>query len=287
MVGQIVKIISNHYTVLSEDHQMLDAIAMGKVRLQVRPVVGDRVEYDCIDGRYCIQKILERKNSLIRPAIANVDQAMIVMSATDPEFSSLLVDKLIFLISYQDIEPLIVITKMDLVSQNHDVYRYIEDYRRSGYRVITVGHDVELDDVEDALNGKITVLTGQSGVGKSTLLNRLNPDLATATQEISKSRGRGKHTTRHTQLYAVAEGWLADTPGFSSLDFSRHDARSLADSLKDFKGLGECRFKDCIHVNEPGCRVKDAVESGKVSSIRYRHYLDVVTLCNQRKEWQK
>ena len=287
MTGQIIKIISNQYTLLTENGDSVQAVAMGKVRLQTKPLVGDVVEYELMDDRYGIQKICERKNSLIRPAIANVDQAMIVMSAVEPDFSSLLVDKLVFLISYESIEPVIVITKMDLVSKDHEVWKYIEDYRKSGYKVILVGHDLHLDDVTDALQGRITVLTGQSGVGKSTLLNRLNPDLAAATQQISKARGRGKHTTRHTELYPVGGGWLADTPGFSSLDFSRHDLFTLAGRIRDFENLGECRFKDCVHINEPGCKVKQAVENKLVSEIRYNHYREIASLCNQRKEWEK
>ncbi|MBR0385426.1 MAG: ribosome small subunit-dependent GTPase A, partial [Erysipelotrichaceae bacterium] len=232
-------------------------------------------------------KIQPRRICLIRPAIANVDQAMIVMSAVNPDFSSLLVDKLIFLIAYENIEPVIVITKMDLVDEGHEIYRYIDDYRASGYKVILSGHDLTVDDIRSQLKNRITVLTGQSGVGKSTILNRLDSDFAAATQEISRSRGRGKHTTRHTQLYPVAGGWLADTPGFSSLDFSRHDLGLLADSIPDFRNLGECRFSDCHHLNEPGCAVKKAVEQGRVSAIRYRHYQDVAPLCNKIKEWQK
>lgn len=287
MQGQIVKIVSNQYTVLTEEGSFLQVVAMGKLRLGNKPVVGDKVEYELLDGQYGMQKILERKNQLRRPAIANIDQAMIVMSAVDPVFSSILVDKLIFLIEYENIEPVIVITKMDLVKEDDEVYKYIEDYRKSGYRVILSGHDFEIDDIKDALKGKITVLTGQSGVGKSTLLNKLDPDFAAATQSISKALGRGKHTTRHTQLYPVGDGWLADTPGFSSLDFSWHDSLTLAGRIRDFQNLPDCRFKDCRHINEPNCEVKKGVEEGRVSSIRYKHYLEVVPLCNQREEWQK
>ena len=288
MQGTIIKIISNQYTLLTEDNDIIQAVAMGKVRLQDKPVVGDKVEYDALDGQYGIQKILPRKNRLVRPAVANVDQAMIVMSAIDPPFSSNLVDKLNFLISYEDIEPIIVITKMDLVKEDDEVYRYIEDYRNSGYTVILSGHDLEVNDIEKVVcDNKITVLAGQSGVGKSTLLNKLNPDFELQTQEISKARGRGKHTTRHTELFPVGGGWVADTPGFSSLDFSRIDAKMLADSIKDFKNFPDCRFKDCVHINEPDCAIKKGVEEGKVSAIRWQNYKEVVPLCNQRKEWEK
>ena len=286
MTGLIIKIISNQYTILTEDGQEVLAVAMGKLRLGYKPLVGDKVEYELLDGRYAIQKILPRKNYLVRPAIANVDQAMIVMSAIQPVFSPQLVDKLIFLICYRDIEPVIVITKMDLVSPEDRINTYINDYLESGYQVITVGRDRDVEDVRDALKGKITVLTGQSGVGKSTLLNRLDRDFAAATQEISKSMGRGKHTTRHTQLFEVGGGLIADTPGFSSLDFSRVDALTLAGKIHDFRNAGECRFKDCRHVNEPDCAVKKKVEQGEISRIRYNNYLETVALCNKKEDWE-
>ena len=286
ITGLIIKIVSNQYTVHTEDGRDVVAVAMGKLRLGSKPLVGDRVEYELIDDKYAIQKILPRTNYLVRPAIANVDQAMIVMSAVEPDFSTQLVDKLIFLISYRFIEPLIVITKMDLVKPDDRIYEYIEDYRKSGYTVITVGRDRDIEDVKAALKDKITVLTGQSGVGKSTIMNRLDEAFAAATQEISKSMGRGKHTTRHVQLYQVAGGLIADTPGFSSLDFSRIDALTLAGRIPDFHEAGQCRFKDCKHVNEPNCRVKEKVERGEISRIRYRNYLETVKLCNQKEDWE-
>ncbi len=286
MNGRIIKIVSNQYTVLTEDNQQILCVAMGKLRLGEKPVVGDLVEYELLDGNYGIQKVKERKNSLVRPAIANVDQAMIVMSAVEPEFSTYLVDQLIFLISYENIEPVILITKMDLVKEDSDIYEYIDDYRKSGYQVLLSGNDLDVEDISVALKGKVTVLSGQSGVGKSTLLNKLNPEYAAATQEISKSRGRGKHTTRHTQLYEVCGGWLADTPGFSSLDFSRIDGLTLSRSIKDFQIGEDCRFKDCKHINEPDCKIKEGVANKKISKIRYQHYLDVIPQCNKRKEWE-
>jgi ribosome biogenesis GTPase len=259
---------------------------MGKVRLQDKPIVGDEVEFELIDEKYCIQKILERRNQMIRPAISNVDQAIIVMSAVEPEFSNVLVDRLIFLISYNDIEPVIVITKMDLIDESNNIDEYIEDYRRSGYKVICTGFGDELIKLKEVLKDKVTVLAGQSGVGKSSLLNRLDKSFALHTQEISRALGRGKHTTRHTELYQVAGGWLADTPGFSSLDFSWIDSKVLIEKIKDFKIAESCRFNDCQHINEPDCAIKKGVEYGNISSLRYKNYLDVVPLCNQRKEWE-
>lgn len=285
MQGKIIKILSNQYTVY-DNGKRVTALAMGKLRLGVKPLVGDNVEYDLINDKYCIDKIYSRENVLYRPAISNVDQAMIVMSAKQPDFSPVLVDRLIFLISYYHIEPLIVVSKMDLTEENDLVYKYIADYKKSGYKIILVGRNCQIDDLKQALKGKVTVLAGQSGVGKSSLLNRLDKNFALHTQEISKALNRGKHTTRHTELYEVCDGWLADTPGFSSLDFSGIDGRKLAERIKDFKVDNACKFNDCRHLNEPGCAIKEAVAQGKISKIRYQNYIDILPLCNQRKEWE-
>ncbi len=286
MQGKIIRIVSNQYTVIDEQNQRVQALAMGKLRLGKKPLVGDIVDVQLYDEQYCIEGIAERKNELYRPAIANVDQALIVMSAVDPLFSNVLVDRLIFLICYYDIEPVIVITKMDLVKEDDPVYQYIEDYRKSGYQVLLQGKDFDLTELKENLKGKVSVLAGQSGVGKSSLLNKLDESFALHTQEISKALNRGKHTTRHTELYEVAGGWLADTPGFSSLDFSRLDGRTLAGKIPDFQIEGQCRFNDCRHVNEPDCVIRQGVEEGRISKLRYKNYVDVLSLCNQRKEWE-
>ncbi|MBR0138178.1 MAG: ribosome small subunit-dependent GTPase A [Erysipelotrichaceae bacterium] len=287
MKARIIRIVSNQYTLLTEDDQRLNAVAMGKLRLNDKPLVGDFVEYEKYDDKYAIEKVLERKNQLYRPAISNIDQAIIVMSAVEPDFSNLLVDQLIFLISYNEITPVLVITKMDLVQPDNKVYQYIDDYLKSGYQVIEMGKDFCIDPIKEILKDKITVLTGQSGVGKSTLLNTLDETFALATQQISKALGRGKHTTRHTELYPVAGGWIADTPGFSSLDFSRIDLLTLAGRIPDFASQPQCRFKDCVHINEPDCKIKQGVNEGYISSYRYQNYLYVADMCNKWKEWQK
>ena len=283
--GKIIKIVSNQYTILTEDHQEVLAIAMGKLRKNESPVVGDEVLYEYSDGKYLIQKILERKNYLIRPLISNVDQAIVVMSLKEPDFSYTLVDRLIFLISYQNIEPVIMITKTDLADECL-LNEVVSEYRNSGYRVYTTGKD-DTNDLSELFKDKVSVLTGQSGVGKSSFLNRIDPNFQLQTQEISKALGRGKHTTRHVQLYRVAEGWVADTPGFSSLDFGHIKSDILRESILDFQLEEECRFRDCTHVKEPGCCVKQAVEDGRISKIRYENYLQVLPMCDQIKEWER
>lgn len=284
MRGKIVKIISNRYTVLDENMDLIECRAMGKVRLQKTPLVGDDVEYEKYGDIFGIEKILERKNELIRPAVANIDQAVVVMSAKDPDFSAALVDRICFLIELKGITPVLLITKMDLIKEADPLYAIIEDYRASGIKVVLKSKDFYDEEITDLFKGKISVLTGQSGVGKSSMLNALDPTFRLHTQEISKALGRGKHTTRHTQLHYVCGGWIADTPGFSSLDFSRVDKHELAAAILDFKPYAaKCRFRDCIHVNEPGCAVKQAVENKEISAIRYKNYCDVLKLIKEVK----
>ena len=285
MKGRIIRLISNQYAVLLEDGTTVNAMARGKLRLGKTPLAGDEVEVEVFEDKYGIEKIYDRQNSLRRPPIANVDQALIVMSCAEPNFSTLLVDQLIFLISMAGIRPLILITKMDLAEQNTRIYEHIEDYRKSGYQVLLCSKDSteeELEQISEALKGKITVLSGQSGVGKSSFLNKLAPDFQIRTQEISKSLGRGKHTTRHVELHPVAGGWVADTPGFSKLDFTTSTKAELAAAIPDFQEyLGQCRFRNCLHDKEPDCAIKKAVEEGKISTVRYQHYLEISKIIDE------
>ena len=283
MIGRVIKIVSNQYTVLYENERV-DAVAMGKLRLKQSPVVGDFVKLERLEGKMCIQAIEKRKNQLIRPAIANVDQAMIIMSMVDPDFSCQLVDRLLILIQHAGIQPFLVITKVDVCPMSDQMKEWIEDYRRSGYQVILHRKGEENEELMDLLKGKITVLTGQSGAGKSSLINTYLPDFEIQTQEISKALGRGKHTTRHTELHDVCGGWVADTPGFSSLEFDRMSVQDLKDALWEFEKAEPCKFRDCVHENEPGCGVKKGVEDKTISSIRYQHYLEVLHLIQNRKE---
>jgi ribosome small subunit-dependent GTPase A len=286
--GRIIKLISNQYTVLLEDGNAVSCVAMGKMRLGKTLVCGDFVEVIAYEHQTGIESLLPRKNYLIRPPIANVDQALIVMSAVEPNFSSTLVDQLIFLVSINHIEPILIITKMDLADR--DFSDIVEDYRRGGYQVLTTNKYEENSELPLILKDKVSVLTGQSGVGKSSLLNRLNPDFAIATQEISKALGRGKHTTRHSELLPVADGWVADTPGFSKLDFSKINKWELRESIRDFQAVQEnCKFRDCMHRDEPDCAVKEAVEKKEISAIRYEHYLECLKMIEEEgvAEWLK
>ena len=283
MIGRVIKIVSNQYTVLYENERV-EAVAMGKLRLKQSPVVGDFVKLERLEGKMCIQAIEKRKNQLIRPSIANVDQAMIIMSMVDPDFSCQLVDRLLILIQHAGIQPFLVITKVDVCPMSDQIKEWIEDYRRSGYQVILHAKGQQNEELMALLKDKITVLTGQSGAGKSSLINTYLPDFEIQTQEISKALGRGKHTTRHTELHEVCGGWVADTPGFSSLEFDRMSVQDLKDALWEFEKAAPCKFRDCVHENEPGCGVKKGVEEKTISSIRYQHYLEVLHLIQNRKE---
>lgn len=283
-IGQIIKNISNQYVVYTQDKRSIQCVAMGKLRKGSSPIVGDMVEYEKLQDKYAIQKILPRKNQLKRPLICNVDQAIVVMSAKDPDFSCALLDRLLFLISYANIKPVICVTKLDLIAKDDVVYDYIADYKQSGYDVHLSGKDFNTDGIADILKDKISVLTGQSGAGKSSLINRIDDRFQIHTQAISKALGRGKHTTRHCELFSINGGWLGDTPGFSSLDFSGMNIQALADSILDFKeAIGKCKFNDCTHTNEPGCIVKKGVEEKLISSIRYKNYCEVVNTIRQEK----
>lgn len=285
--GRIIKIISHQYQVLV-DGELLECVAMGKLRKDKAPVVGDLVLVERFGDQNGIQQILPRQNELVRPRIANVDQAIIVMSACDPQFSTALVDRLIFLICYAKIKPIICVSKMDLVDANDPVHAALLDYRNSGYEVFETGLDRSDEALKQMLKGKISVLTGQSGAGKSSLINRLDANFELKTQQISKALGRGKHTTRHCELMAVSGGWVADTPGFSSLDFTHVEIDKLAASIPDFQEmLGNCRFQDCRHLKEPDCAIQNAVKEGRISQTRYAHYREICEwILNQKVKYR-
>ncbi len=284
MNARIVRILSKDYTLLLEDGTRVTAVAMGKLRKNESPVVGDLVEAEVLHGTWGIQKIYPRRNCLIRPACANVDQALIVMSVKDPDFSPALIDRLSVLITHAGITPLLCITKCDLGISEETAER-IAEYERGPMKVLRTAKDSLNPEVAEVFRDRITVLTGQSGAGKSTLLNEINPEFRLETQEISKALGRGKHTTRHSELHEVAGGLVADTPGFSSLDFSHMQAEDLDDAVQDFAPyIGMCRFNDCVHENEPDCAIKQAVQDGRISRTRYGSYLDMLKLIRSRKE---
>lgn len=276
--GRIIKNISNHYDVALEN-QTVTAIPRGKMRRNQAPVVGDIVQVEQVQDSWRIHSIQPRANRLLRPAVANVDQALIVTSCKDPDFSIHLLNRLIFLVCLSSVRPVICITKADLLSkeEKQSLEAQMDWYEKAGYAVVWSCPGSDDTKLREVLNGKVSVLCGQSGAGKSSLLNRLDPSFSLATQQISRALGRGKHTTRHCELHPVAGGLVADTPGFSSLDFEQLDIRHLDQQIPDFKPyLGQCRFSDCRHIHEPDCAVKQALEDGKLNPEIYADYKEIM-----------
>ena len=268
MLGRIIKLISNRWTVES-DGITFDCSSIGKFRYQkVSPLVGDIVEFDEKDN--VIKKILPRKNELIRPPIANIDQALILVSCVEPNFSSNLLDKMLVVIEYNNVKPVICFTKYDLLRDTKEIDEVIIYYKSIGYNVY-INDDV--DNIKKILSDKVSVLTGQTGVGKSSLLNKLKTDLNLATGEISKALGRGRHTTRHVELLKIGNGLVADNPGFSSLDFIGMDKNHIKDNFVEFyANQDKCKYKDCVHLKEDGCYIKELVSNGKIRNTRYENY---------------
>lgn len=270
MEGIIIKNISNDYVVLSNEI-LYTCKPRGKFRNdKITPLVGDHVTIDPINNY--ILDIDKRKNMLVRPSVANVDQALIVTSVKEPNFNSNLLDKLLLIISYNNIIPIICLTKLDLLNNEElkEIKKYIKYYESIGYDVIT---NKDKKTLKEILKNKLTVITGQSGAGKSTLLNTLDKNLELKTNEISKALGRGKHTTRHTELYHIYDGLVVDTPGFSAIDLSNISNIAIRDNMKEmYDNLEFCKYRDCMHIKEDGCCVKKKVESGEILQSRYDNY---------------
>lgn len=287
--GKIVKALSGFYYVLHND-ELIQCRGRGVFRKnKVTPLVGDEVVFQAeneLEGY--ILEVKERKNELVRPPIANVDQAILVFSAVEPDFSTVLLDRFLVLVEFNHIEPLICITKMDLTNseQNNLISEYAAEYQAAGYEVILTSSETEtgIEQLNPHLENKISVFAGQSGVGKSSLLNVLRPDLELKTNDISSHLGRGKHTTRHVELIEIGNGLVADTPGFSSLEFINIEAEDLTSCFPELQRASEnCKFRGCLHISEPKCGVKQAVESGEIPAYRYEHYVDFLQEIKDRK----
>ncbi len=272
MKGRIIKNISNDYTIDSYGKKYI-CKPRGKFRLDnITPLVGDIVEFNEKDNY--ITDIYPRKNELIRPSISNVDIAVIVTSVKKPNFDTYLLDKTLTIITYNNIEPIIYITKLDLLSNDEliEINKYISYYKKIGYTVVT-----NKEELLSRINHKMVVFTGQSGAGKSTLLNKINPKLELKTDEISIALGRGKHTTRHTELYDINGTFIADTPGFSKIDFYNLDKMAIRDNMKEmFDNLEYCKYSDCMHINENGCHVIELVNKKEILESRYNNYINFI-----------
>lgn len=287
--GKIIKALSGFYYVVHEGG-ITQCRGRGVFRKnKITPLVGDDVVFQAEnDQEGYILEVKERKNELVRPPIANVDRAFLVFSAVEPAFSPALLDRFLVLVEYNHIEPVICVTKTDLASETE--LQRLEDfasgYRSAGYEVIFVSSETEVgvEQLYPHLEGKISVFAGQSGVGKSSLLNVLRPDLELKTNMISSHLGRGKHTTRHVELIEIGDGLVADTPGFSSLEFQEIEAEELGSCFPEISRASEnCKFRGCLHVKEPKCTVKAEVEEGIIPNYRYENYLNFLQEIKERK----
>lgn len=313
--GFIKKMISNQYTIIDlETNEEIMCYARGKLRymkldeqssfnkqltmkskkdvkiMQVSPKVGDYVTYDDSEDVNVILEILSRKNDLVRPDVCNVDQVILVFSAVKPDFSFHLLDKFLIIMKQEHIDPIIVVSKIDLIEE--DKLKALKNdltyYEKMGISIYYVNSKqrIGIDVLTHVFKQKITVLAGQTGVGKSTLLNALMPKLALKTQEISHALGRGKHTTRHTELYLIHEGYIVDTPGFSKIEFSIFYPDMLKEYYPDFlQYQDDCRFSSkCLHMSEPSCAVKKAYEEQKILKSRYENYVQFFEEIKSQKE---
>ncbi|MGN0628140.1 MAG: ribosome small subunit-dependent GTPase A [Oscillospiraceae bacterium] len=288
--GLIIKATGGFYYVKSGE-TVYECRARGIFRKEeTSPLVGDRVTVAVLpDEKGYINSIHERKNSLVRPPLANLDQLVMVISVAEPAPNLLVMDKLIAVAEWQEVEPVIVFTKTDLANPSP----YSEIYRKAGFRVYEVcapEHE-GTEAVLKMLSGKISAFCGNSGAGKSSLLNDIFPGLGLSTAEISKKLGRGRHTTRHTELFELPRGgFVADTPGFSAIEMERVGVirkDSLQYCFREFEPyLLECKFTGCSHVSEKGCAVLEAVKEGMIPESRHRNYCAMYEEAKQLKEWE-
>lgn len=284
LTGRIIKGIGGFYYVEAAG-SLYECKAKGILRKKrITPLAGDFVTISVNEkSENTIDEILERRNSLIRPPLANVDILAIVVSTCSPLPNFLVIDKLISIAENKGIEPVIIVTKNDLVCGEE-----ISDvYLNSGF---TVFSNDDVDGIKNYLGGKVVAFTGNSGVGKSTLLNKIDPRLGLSTGEISEKLGRGRHTTRHVELFRIGDGYIADTPGFSSVDMERCERvlkSDLAYCFREFRQyLGECRFTSCAHINDLGCAITQALNEGKIEQSRYNSYVSLYEEAKKIKEWE-
>ncbi len=284
--GLIVKSLSGFYYVRTED-KIIDCRARGVMRKNgVTPLVGDRVKISVDDGLSCVDEIIDRRNFLLRPPVANVDRLYIISSFENPAPNTLLIDKQICTCEKQGIEPIIVLNKCD--EGNFDDINEI--YVSAGYEVYIISCKTGegIYRLRQSIKTGISVFTGNSGVGKSSLLNTLLPRLNLKTGEISDRLGRGRHTTRHVELFDIGNGCLiADTPGFSTVECEPMLKENIAPLFKEFGDcLGNCRFTSCSHTCEKGCAVIDAVNSGRINRSRHESYCELYKEASMRNSWE-
>lgn len=280
MKGVVVKNENGYFSVQAENGKKYECKVRGRLKkTRYNLLVGDSVDIEEVSpNQGAIEEILPRRNQLKRPFVANIDQVVLVVAAHDPDINLLLLNRLLVMVEDANIPIVLCINKWDL---NDDVTKKIvEDYKEIGYKVITTstitGEGV--DELKSLLSNKITTFAGPSGVGKSSLLNAVQPEFKFQTGQVSKKTKRGKHTTRHASLYALDNvSFIIDTPGFSAIDFSQISETRLATLFPEFeKYINDCKFYPCSHVHEPICGVKNALENGKINKDRYSAYISIL-----------
>ncbi|HIR50671.1 MAG TPA: ribosome small subunit-dependent GTPase A [Candidatus Avoscillospira avicola] len=285
--GRIVKALSGFYDVDLGGGRIVTCKARGRLRKEgTTPLVGDQALVE----NAMVQEILPRRNWFVRPAVANLDLLVLLASEVIPVTEPFLVDRITAIAGSQGVEVVIVVNKTDLSGEGE----LARVYRRAGYRVVctsaVTGQGIE--ELRAMIAGKVVALSGNSGVGKSSILNRLAPSLCLPTGEVSDKLGRGRHTTRHIQLFSLPDGtYVADTPGFSSFDTEQMEVilkENLQYAFPDFAPfLGRCQFHDCAHLREPGCAVTEALARGEIEPSRYESYRRLYEIARDRKAWEK
>mgnify|MGYP000206940343 FL=1 len=292
MQGKIVKGISGFYYVHVVESGIYECKAKGIFRQQkMKPLVGDDVEIDIISEEKKtgnVAAILPRKNALIRPAVANVDQALLIFAAVSPNPNFNLLDRFLVMMGRQDVPVILCFNKCDLITEEQQ-QEIASIYEASGCKILFVSAKKELGlkELQEILEGKTTTVAGPSGVGKSSLINLLAPEACMETGEISKKIERGRHTTRHAELIQLkGDGYIMDTPGFSSLYLPEMEKEELQDCYPEFAAFEPyCRFQGCSHISEPDCGVKEALSEGKIHPVRYENYCQLYGELKDRKKY--
>ncbi len=289
MTGRIVRSLSGFYDVQTEN-ALITCRARGILRKEGNsPLTGDLVEITEEKGKGMVEKILPRKNRFVRPAVANIDALVVFAANVNPVTEPYLIDRVAAIAGDQNVPVTLCVNKCDL----DPALDLVRIYEHAGFRVICTSAETGdgVEELREAIRGKLVAFTGNSGVGKSSILNRLAPELALATGEVSEKLGRGRHTTRHVELYRLEENtYVADTPGFSSFDTDQMELilkENLQYAFPDFGPyIGKCRFDDCSHQKEPDCAVRSAVEAGEIEKSRYESYLKLYEKSSQINLWE-
>ena len=292
MQGKIIKGIAGFYYVHVVESGLYECKAKGVFRKEkIKPLVGDIVELDVLDEiekKGNIVDILPRKNELIRPAVANIDQALVVFAVTKPKPHFNLLDRFLIMMESKDIPVILCFNKKDIATEP-EIQKLKDIYETCGYQMVFTSaiEEENVGQLKELLSGKTTAIAGPSGVGKSSLINILQPDAKMETGSISEKIERGKHTTRHSELIWIEDDtYIMDTPGFSSLytnDFEKEELKFYFTEFAPFEG--QCRFQGCDHVHEPGCAVKEALEEGKIHPVRYENYLEMYQELKEKRRY--